>query len=507
MIATLSSICISVEGHSVLSTGLPLNAIAPLFSDKQIITILFMVSFLLLGILFYLVRMRSGLEVKTQALKKSDLCRKTISENLPKRFLFQLIYEPPTNQFKFTFISNRYERVLRLDRNVLLDNAALALKQVHPDDLPLLQKTFDEARERLEPASIEIRVFEADKTLRRLHVSAIPQYCDGTLVWDGFMQDITDAKRSEHHLAEEHQNFRQLFSAMEEFLIVCDPTGRILHTNPAVGKRLGYSAAELSGMHLFDLYPDDAQPEIRSVLEQLRSTSSGSCSQSLQMKSGAEIMVEMNLFQGTWERQPALIGVAHDIARYRQVESALRESRRILQLIIDSIPMSVFWKDRDSVYLGCNTTFIDQCRLCSHSDVIGKTPLDLFEEATALQVIEQDQEIISSNQAQMKRLKRYVHPDEKAGWREISTVPLRNTKGQAVGVLGIWNDITERKNAEDKLQETLKTLERFNQLMRKREIRTLELKAEVNHLCAELEWPQKYRTTIDRVDDDLQLGT
>ncbi len=218
-------------------------------------------------------------------------------------------------------------------------------------------------------------------------------------------------------------------------------------------------------------------------------------------------MVEMNLFQGSWEHQTALIGVAHDIAHYRQVEFALRESRRILQLIIDSIPMSVFWKDKDSVYLGCNSTFIDQCRLRSHSDVVGKTPFDLFEQATALQVIEQDQEIISSNQARMNQLKRYVHPDKKAGWREASTVPLRNTKGQSVGVLGIWHDITERKRAEDKLQETLKTLERFNQLMRNREIRTLELKAEVNQMCAVLNKPRKYRTTIDSVDDDIQLGT
>ena len=65
------------------------------------------------------------------------------------------------------------------------------------------------------------------------------------------------------------------------------------------------------------------------------------------------------------------------------------------------------------------------------------------------------------------------------------------------GVLGVWRDVTEQNRGEDRLKRTLEDMERFNQLMRGRERRTLELKAEINALLLELERPSKYKTTTD----------
>jgi len=63
--------------------------------------------------------------------------------------------------------------------------------------------------------------------------------------------------------------------------------------------------------------------------------------------------------------------------------------------------------------------------------------------------------------------------------------------------LGIWRDITEQNRSEERLKRTLEDMERFNHLMRGRERRTLELKAEINSLLKELGQPIKYRTTLD----------
>jgi hypothetical protein len=63
---------------------------------------------------------------------------------------------------------------------------------------------------------------------------------------------------------------------------------------------------------------------------------------------------------------------------------------------------------------------------------------------------------------------------------------LKDAKGQTIGLLSIGQDVTERKENEEKLQETLVGIERFNKLMIGRESRVIEMKKEVNTLLAEL---------------------
>lgn len=64
-------------------------------------------------------------------------------------------------------------------------------------------------------------------------------------------------------------------------------------------------------------------------------------------------------------------------------------------------------------------------------------------------------------------------------------------------MLGIWRDVSEKNQAESRLKRTLEDMERFNQLMRGRERRTLELKAEINQLLKLLGQVPKYETTRD----------
>ena len=169
----------------------------------------------------------------------------------------------------------------------------------------------------------------------------------------------------------------------------------------------------------------------------------------------------------------------------------------MLQLIMNTIPMSVFWKDKDSVYLGCNETFIKECNLTTADDVIGKNPADLFDPEIAKNLIARDQQVINTNQPLVNALHSYTLSDGSVGWRETNKIPLHDDEGKAVGILGVWRDITEQNRSEERLKRTLEDMERFNHLMRGRERRTLELKAEINRLLKDLGRHIKYRTTTD----------
>jgi PAS domain S-box-containing protein len=474
----------------------PTDVLDHLGSDIIIIAILLSNTLLLLGFLIRLYQMRTDVTRKTTALEKSERHIRLMGDNLPNMTIFQLTYSMSTG-FSFTYLSKGYERTLNIDRARVMDDAKLAFDHIYETDIPLLQEAQRMALARLSPVDLEVRVLDLEGNLKWLHISAVPHREKDALVWDGFMQDVSESKIIEEALDEEKRNFQNLFDTIDDFLIVSDMNGNLLHANPSVERRLGYCKEELKTMSIFELYPEDIREEVYQVVAIMQSEESTTCGLPLKMKSGSTIPVDMNIFQGSWKNRKAIFGVARDIAGRQQTETALRESQQMLQLIMNTIPMSVFWKDKDSVYLGCNQTFIQSCGLSHVNEVVGKTPLDLFDPETATRLIVCDQQVISTNRPLLNDLNSRTRSDGSTGWRETSKIPLQNDEGNAVGVLGVWRDVTKQRHAEERLKRTLDDMERFNQLMRGRERRTLELKTEVNELLIELGQQMKYRTTTD----------
>ena len=451
---------------------------------------------LLLGFLVRLQQMRKNISKKASALEKSEEHIRLMGDNLPNITLFQLEYSLHSG-FAFRHISKGFKPVMGIDRERVMRDAKLAFDHLYEGDIPSLQEAYQLAQETLEPTALNIRVLDIAGNLKWLHISAVPHRENDILVWDGMMQDISEPKNIEDALTEEKRNFQNLFETIDDFMLVCDMKGNLLHTNPSVEQRLEYSGEELAGMSLFDLYPEHLRTEAYQIVALMQSEQSTICGLPLQMKSGGTIQVEMNIFQGSWKNRKAIFGVARDTTHRRETESALRESQQMLQLIMDTIPMSVFWKNKSSVYLGCNKAFIKESGFGAIDDVVGKTPYDLFDQETAESLINRDQQVVTTNQPQFNILLPYTRDDGTIGQHEASTIPLHNEDAQAVGVLELWRDVTEENLAEERLKRTLEDMERFNQLMRGRERRTLELKAEINHLLEELGRQVKYRTTAD----------
>ena len=465
-------------------------------TDTTIIVILLSSMLLLLGFLVRLRQTGKTLTKTTAALEKSDKHIQLMGDHLPDIILFQLVRSSDGN-FSFEYLSKGCERILGIDRNRLAQDAKLAFDHLYEADIPALQAASRAADGNLAPADLDIRMLNVSGNLKWLHVSAVPHRENDTLVWDGFMQDISDSKNIEAALDEEKRNLQNLFETIDDLLLVCDMNGNLLHTNPSVEQRLGYSHNELAEMSLFELYPEHFRNEAYQIIALMQTEQASSCGLPLQMKDGNTLPVEMNVFQGFWKNRKVIFGVARDIASRQQTENALRESQQMLQLIIDTIPMSVFWKDKDSIYLGCNKAFITECNLATVNDVVGKTPYDLFNEDTATDLIARDQQVISTNEPFFNTLSAHALPDGSTGWRETSKIPLHDENQYAVGVLGVWRDVTEKRRAEERLKRTLEDMERFNQLMRGRERRTLELKGEINQLLQQLDQPSKYQTTAD----------
>jgi PAS domain S-box-containing protein len=142
-----------------------------------------------------------------------------------------------------------------------------------------------------------------------------------------------------------------------------------------------------------------------------------------------------------------------------QLRLNLEQSRNLLQLIIESIPVRVFWKDLDSRYLGCNTLFARDSGLSSPEQLLGQDDFTMGWEEQAQLYRADDRQVIDSGRPKMNIVEPQTTPDGGEIWLNTSKVPLLRPNGEVFGVLGIYEDITERKQAEEALEEQLNFLQ------------------------------------------------
>ncbi|NES83266.1 MAG: PAS domain S-box protein [Moorea sp. SIO2B7] len=149
-----------------------------------------------------------------------------------------------------------------------------------------------------------------------------------------------------------------------------------------------------------------------------------------------------------------ILSVGTDITARKQAEEGLKEKEAYLRLILDNIPQQVFWKDTNLVFLGCNKNWAEAAQIENPDYVVSKTDYDLLPHKEIAELFrEQDRRIMETDTPQLHVIakKQRPAPDGEPIWLDISKIPIHNSKGKVIGVLGVLEDITQRKLAEEAL--------------------------------------------------------
>jgi len=139
---------------------------------------------------------------------------------------------------------------------------------------------------------------------------------------------------------------------------------------------------------------------------------------------------------------------------HKREEEALRKERNLLRTIIDNLPDYVYIKDTGSRYIVSNKAHARFLGKETPGGVIGKTVFELFPRELAEQYAADDKKIIQTGQPLLNREERSVDETGNEVWNSTTKVPLRNSDGKVVGLVGIAKDITKRKKAEEALRES-----------------------------------------------------
>ncbi|HEY8379595.1 MAG TPA: PAS domain-containing protein [Nannocystis sp.] len=144
-----------------------------------------------------------------------------------------------------------------------------------------------------------------------------------------------------------------------------------------------------------------------------------------------------------------VVALRRRVAALEEEVVPLRRAQELLQMVMNHIPQAVFWKDRDSVFLGCNRRFAEHNGIGSPADVVGKTDHDMPWAELAELYRADDRQVMETDTPKLNYEEPIVLPDGSQGWLRTSKVPLHDDTGAVVAVLGMYEDITALKRAEE----------------------------------------------------------
>ncbi|HEX9078676.1 MAG TPA: PAS domain S-box protein [Desulfuromonadaceae bacterium] len=180
----------------------------------------------------------------------------------------------------------------------------------------------------------------------------------------------------------------------------------------------------------------------------------------LQQEAGRQLQTSRELARAHEDRRRqkaefALVreSLQAEIAERKRVAAELRATSETLHQIIDTIPHYVFWKSPGLTYLGCNKRFARAAGVETTRDIVGKTDYELSWRDTAELYRADDRRVIDLDTPLLNFIEPQSRSNGSSIWLETSKVPLHDDGGGVIGVLGMYQDVTERKEAEKRLQE------------------------------------------------------
>ncbi|MDD5145691.1 MAG: PAS domain-containing protein [Candidatus Pacebacteria bacterium] len=165
--------------------------------------------------------------------------------------------------------------------------------------------------------------------------------------------------------------------------------------------------------------------------------------------------------------------------RNKNQKEELFTSEKRYETLIENLPQKIFLKDKNLVYISCNNNYARDLKIPA-GEISGKTDFDFYPKELAEKYRADDKKIMEFGE--MEEIEEKYLKDGQEMYVNTIKTPVRDEKGNIIGILGIFWDITERKRKEEELKNYIDKMEKINKLMVGRELKIDELKKEVEDL-------------------------
>ena len=143
-----------------------------------------------------------------------------------------------------------------------------------------------------------------------------------------------------------------------------------------------------------------------------------------------------------------------EVFERKRSEKELAKSKNLLQLVLNTIPARVFWKDTNLTFLGCNALFANDAGIENPESIIGKNDFEMTWRNEADLYRSDDKHVLSTRESKIDYEEPQTTPNGDRIWLSTTKVPLIDFDGKLLGVLGTYHDVTERREIQDELERS-----------------------------------------------------
>jgi PAS domain S-box-containing protein len=257
------------------------------------------------------------------------------------------------------------------------------------------------------------------------------------------VDDITEKREIQEKLKTNEKNFRTFFETIDDLILVGDLDGKIIYTNSAVSKKLGFSNEKLRKMEILDVHPQNKRDEAKEILNDMFAGKKDICPLPLRRKDNTLLPVETKIWFGKWDGQDVIFAISKDLTKEQE---ALQKFNKLFEnnpalMAVSTIP--------DGKFVEVNKSFLDKLGY-SEDEIIGfnSKELDLFFKPEIHKMAAE----ILQNKGSINNIELKVRRKNGEILDGLFSGEIIESQGKRY-FLTVMTDITEQKKAEKELVE------------------------------------------------------
>ena len=274
-------------------------------------------------------------------------------------------------------------------------------------------------------------------------------------VWS--FRDITERKRVGEALVKEQNDMQAIMNYLPVKIYFKDLASRFIRINKSQTRLFGLSDPEQAiGKTDFDFFTKEHAQQAYEDEQTIIQTGQTLIKEERETWADHVATWVSTIKMPLRDNEGNIIGtfgISTDITERKQAEEALAQERNLLRSLIDHVPDYIYVKDTQGRFLTANPAVVRLLAVATPYELLGKTDFDFFPQELAAKYYSDEQAIFQSGQPVLEQEEPSVDTAGNERWVSTTKVPLRNSQGKIIGLVGMGRDITEHKRATEELEK------------------------------------------------------